>query len=342
MLDKAISITEPELDSMTQAINSTKGKIIEAWISFALRSCRIADKAKGEHEQVWQTLQPVFEQELSKCANSNFEFSTLAASYFSHFEYMNLEWLISNISRIFPVNYPENFNAAISGLAYSQPTTNGYKLLVDAGVIDEALSKYDGKRQFQERLVERVALAYLWSQEALDSPRFKYFFKTPDLEALEIISRFFWSVSGEKLEDKQIEAILQYWVKCVEWAAMQKDTPVILLSNLSVLACYLKEINAKEKELLMAVAPYSNVNHNADRLIEYLDRLADVSPQNVRDILDNLLSIFQPMFDFEDHLKSILRKLAKHNLLTQALKLTDQLRMLNGMPELFEELSHPI
>lgn len=341
MLVKATSIIEPQLDAMTQAINTTKGKVIEAWFSFALRSCRIADKTNGKHEQVWDSLQPVFDQELAKCTDSNFEFSTLTASYLSQFEYMNLGWLKANLKKIFPLDYPANFNAAISGLAYSQPTKNGYESLVEAGVIEEALSKYDGKRQFEERLVERVALAYLWDLETLDSPRFKYLFETPDIEGLEIISRFFWSVSGEKLEDKVVEAIMQFWIKCVEWAAIQKDPPVTLLSNLSVLACYLKEINAKEKELLMAVAPYSNANYNANRLIEYLDRLADVSPQNVGDILESLLNAFQPMFDFEDHSKSILRKLAQHNLRTKALALTDKLRMLNGMPELFEELSHP-
>ena len=85
----------------------------------------------------------------------------------------------------------------------------------------------------------------------------------------------------------------------------------------------------------------SLTRNNADRLIEYLDRLADVSPQNVGDILESLLNAFQPMFDFEDHLKSILRKLAQHNLRAKALALTDKLRMLNGMPELFEELTHP-
>jgi len=76
-------------------------------------------------------------------------------------------------------------------------------------------------------------------------------------------------------------------------------------------------------------------NYNANRLIEHLDRLADISPQAVHDILEKLLSIFQPTFDFEDHLKSILKKLATQGLRIETEVLADKLRRLRGMPELF-------
>ena len=81
LLEKAALVDEPSDDAMTQALNSPKGKAIEALISQALMECRAADRATGSHADVWTAVQPLFEAECNKCQDTNFEFSTLAGAY---------------------------------------------------------------------------------------------------------------------------------------------------------------------------------------------------------------------------------------------------------------------
>jgi hypothetical protein len=67
-----------------QAINTAKGRILEALFSHALRACRASDKQVGSHEAAWNELQPLFARELTKTETGNCEFSTLLEAYFAN------------------------------------------------------------------------------------------------------------------------------------------------------------------------------------------------------------------------------------------------------------------
>jgi hypothetical protein len=110
------------------------------------------------------------------------------------------------------------------------------------------------------------------------------------------------------------------------------------LSCLSRLACYVTAVGPSEEALLIAVAPFAHVGHNADWFIEELERLTDNNPQAVFRILSRLLEAYEPLFDFEDRLKSIVLKLHTHQMHEESLRLVDRLRRLKGMPELFHEI----
>ena len=62
LLAKSEPQTEPrERDALNGAINTTRGKAIEALINHALRCCRLADKARNSHTEEWRELEEVFE-----------------------------------------------------------------------------------------------------------------------------------------------------------------------------------------------------------------------------------------------------------------------------------------
>ncbi len=67
-------------DPMSTAINTPKGRAIEALFSHALRICRVADQTIGNHTPAWAKLQPIFDRELNACQNNNAEFSTLCGA----------------------------------------------------------------------------------------------------------------------------------------------------------------------------------------------------------------------------------------------------------------------
>lgn len=45
-------------------------------------------------------------------------------------------------------------------------------------------------------MIERIALAYLWGEETLESERFAWWFKNLDMKALTAVSHYFWSISS--------------------------------------------------------------------------------------------------------------------------------------------------
>lgn len=339
LLQKARAADEPSDDAMTQAINSPKGKAVEALFDYTLRACRVADREGQGHAEAWKTVRPIFERELSKCQNANYEFSTLSAASMAQLDYVDSKWLGGVVKQIFPSDFPGNTACAIDGLAYAHANRRIYGLLVDNGIIDRALLLELKGRYAREKLIERIALAYLWGDEELDSSRFSFFFRSGGIGDLEQATHFFWSVSGDNLSADQKERILRFWERCIEWAKNVAESPAALLSALSKLSCYLKSANGREGDLLQAVAAYVAVNHNAEHFVEELSRFVEENPDRVSAILGSVLSTYQPFFDYEDRLKSLLIRLAEKGLKVDALKYVEQLRDLKGMQELFNSLT---
>lgn len=339
LLENSEAIVDAKDDAMTQAINSPKGRAIEALFSHTLRACRVSDKERGGHGSAWNGIMPTFNAELLKCKNANYEFSTLAAAYLANIEYINPDWLRASFDKIFPKEFPTNLACAIDGLAYASASSSIYALLLKYEVLDRALRLETIGRRARERTIERIALAYLWGDDFLDSPRFVYLFESGRVEDLEEVSRFFTSVKGQELTEDQIERILCFWEKCTVWAQALAGPPQSLLSDLSRLICYVSTLTDREIRLLLAVAPYVKVGYNADDFIEELDRLVDQGPAIVSAVLGKVLEVYQPDFDYEDRLKKLLIKLAESDRLKDALLYADRLRKLPGIEQLFKELA---
>ena len=339
LLANAMPVPEPGDDSMTRALNSSKGKAVEALFSHALHVCRISDKAGSTHADKWSEIRPVFEEELTKCTNTNYEFSTLAGCYLPQLHYMDANWTRLHMDGIFPPDFPANSDCAATGLAYANATREIYQLLKESGVIDRILPRDLEGRYAREKLMERIALAYLWGDEQLDSPRFQYLFSKRRTQDLEYAARFLWSVCGEKLSQEQVDRIFAYWEQCVGWSQSASD-PQPLLSRLSRLAVYVKSIGQHELELLLAVAPHVRLGHNANYFLDELDRLAEGNAPEVAAVLDKVLETYRPDYDFHDSLTSIVKKLATADLRDEALRFAEQLRPhLPGMLQLYKEIT---
>ncbi|NOU15569.1 MAG: hypothetical protein HOO92_16670, partial [Methylococcaceae bacterium] len=340
LLEKASSEEGVSDDPMSQAINSSKGKAIEAFFSLALRVCRLADRSSGNHESEWKELQPIADRELSQCKDGNYDFSTLAAAYLANFEYLDVNWFSANISKIFPEQWPNNFKSAMGGLAYAHVTKRCYALLLEAGTIDFGIRFTNIESKLKTRLIERVALAYLWGDEVLSSPRFHFWFDNGDEDAIKAISRFFWSVKHQTRKPEQIGRIKAFWMACLNWSDTQSERPEKLLSSLSKLACYVDDIGESDIKLLMATAPYCELSFNATDFIENLDRLTVENPQIVNRVLTTLLEKNVPTYDYEDRLLSIVQKLNDQGLREEAMLLADKLRQLPRMRELFKRITN--
>ncbi|CAA6603840.1 conserved hypothetical protein [Rhodospirillaceae bacterium LM-1] len=329
-------------DSMNRAINSSKGRAVEAMINCALRICRVEHEATGTHEKAWLTLQPAFDAEVAQCKNANYEFSTIAASNISQLRYLSAEWTKNNFSAIFPLEIPANCLCALGGLSYSPATAVVYADLVEFGVLDWALRQDKTGEHARATLLQRIGLAYLWGHEQLDGLRFTYLFDERRADDLIIIASYLFSVSRQELEGNHVEKILAFWERCVAWARSLDVAPTKLLSALGPFSCYLSSVGEREHGLLVAVAPHVAIYHNADRFLEALERLALGNEKVVSEVFGQMLTTYKPSFDIEGRIKSILTTLAQCRAThVHALKYADQLMPhLPNMLKLYEELSN--
>ncbi len=331
---------EPSEDNaLNKAINTSKGKAVEALFNQALRWCRVSDALTKSHAATWRDMQPVFDGELAACRNKNFDFSALAGSYITNIQYLDGAWLHNNFRAIFPIDFPANCLSALDGLAFATATEAVYTELVDAGIVVWALNQELKGGHARENLIQRMCLAYLRNEEELESPRFAVLFKASDTDDLEVACGYFWAIRGQPLTDEHKEKILLFWGRCVTWAANVEPAPAKLLSALSLLSCHLKSVGPRELAWLLAVAPHVSVNYRADFFIEELGRLVDVSPLQVGNVLATALQTHKPLSDYEDRLKILVTKLAERpETRPDALRCAERLRDIPGMVQLYAQL----
>ena len=339
LLKNARSVDQPSDDAMFHAINSSRGKAVEALFGCLLRLRQVVNRETPEHAKAGTIARGLVEAELVKCRNANYEFSTLCGAYIGQFYYIDPEWLRIVITQVFPVEFTENTVCAIDGLGYATASRPIYALLLQSGIIDRALGLDLGGRYAREKLIERIAVAYLWADEELTDARFSVLFEPERLQDLQCATHFFWSVSGEELSDDQRERILCFWERCIEWAKTAAESPAPLMSALSKLSVYLKSAAGREGDLLLAVAPHVSVDHNAEHFVEELVRFVAESPERVNAILGALVRTYHPFFDYKGALKSLLIQLADKGYRDDVLTYVEQLRDVQGMQEMFNRLT---
>jgi hypothetical protein len=284
---------------------------------------------------------PLFDEQLAECQNANYEFSTLAGAYIAHIYYMSRDWCELNFNNVFPKEFPQNCLSAIDGLAWAPPSMPIYDLLVQHGIVIWALQNSPAEFRARENILERIALAYLWEKETLNSDNFVFIFGEKRFEDLQHIAHYLWSVSGQPLTERQQTLILEFWRECVARTRNVVPPPAHLLSALSRLSVYVISLDDQEKALLLAVAPHVGVEYNADDFFKDLNRLVDNSPAAVCQVLDAVLKGFKPDYDFEGRLKKLLRKLAlRQETRNDALRLAERLvGKLPGMVEFYQEIT---
>jgi hypothetical protein len=337
LVERSTSYTDPDnFEPMNQAINTPKGKAIEALIDHALRVCRISDNETGGHTTEWSEMAPVFDHELGKCHNGNYDFSTLAAAYVAHIHYMDQTWCARNLEKIFPVESPVNCRCALDGLSFASPSKPIYKLLQRAGVVDWALRHVPEQSRARENILQRLALAFLWGEETLDSPRFMYIFEGTRVGDMEQIAKYFWAVNSQLSSAAQREKVLAFWAECLQRSQNLAALPTEFFSTLSMLACYVSSIGECEESLMTAVAPHVGAYYNINLFLKELNRLIDTSPGATSRVLEAVVNADIPYIDFEKTLAELLKKLA-----ARSETRLDAIRYVNrlGLMDLYRELT---
>ena len=339
LIEEQAGSDKPSDDAVFQAINTPKGRVIEALYIHTLREARIADKQEHTHGDVWRAICPLFEEQLAKCKGANYEFSTFAGMYLAQLQYLDSEWANKWVEQIFPSAYETNAVCAFDGLAYASFTGGVYSLLSKHGLIERGLSMQLKGRSARAKLLERIAAAYLWGFEELDGAPFARLFATASVEDLEVMGRVFWMIRGEpKLSAEKKRRILSFWIHCLDWADRQEQPPSGLLATLALLTVYIIELGAIERRLLEGVAPHIHYGHGLHEFAVELNRLVAQDPAEIMKIFELMINAHPPEYDYEGRLLALIKSLVANGQKERVVLNSNQLRAVQGFPEFFRTL----
>jgi len=309
---------DTQRDVLTYALNTTLGRTIMAYISFSLRKARATKKK----EEAWG--KKIYESFFAIGIEAHIWFG----SYLAQMKYLDEEYTNNKIE-YFTKEDSNDFEWQMFMEGYLTGVTKVYQeiySLMRTNYVKALESKTLGE-QTNRRLVEHIALGYLYYGESLDennadgSPSL---FMKMLTEAGNIgkkdrwlkVVRFFWSLTGRTIRkegkdsEKGIEEeirnnILEFW----EWTFNKQDFVEANLGNdynsflgqVAELTILLDKIDEVAERWLLLCAPYIDLQHGATLFVEYLTKFDDEeSIKRIGKIFLKLLENTTPTFRQEE------------------------------------------
>ncbi|QPB83151.1 hypothetical protein CWC22_009185 [Pseudoalteromonas rubra] len=297
-------------DAVSIAINSPRGRCLEAYVKLALYQCRNVGKDSEERKRIWAGYQPTFDNELGKPhAAGEYEFITILLMYVRNFFYLSKNWTVQNIESMFGEKKSLQWRCALQ--AYSHvgwliPEIHAYfkeKNFYPALLDDESLSD-----TVKGRYIEYACIAYLQKRDQLDDKSLLrlLLFRQKESELSKVVW-FLWSIRDQNVEKTKV-LVFALWPDLVDLINQQDSNTKPLASKLALWAEYIEELNVDTKTWLMAVAPYINDDHNGMSFMQEMARLSEGYASDVADIWIKTLSKPFYMYDL-DPLETIFKNI---------------------------------
>ncbi len=305
-------------DAMTEAINTAKGRCFETLIVYSLRCARLQQAEKGERSSFWNHIKPLYDAQLDRTQDGNYEFTVLAARWLPSLGYLSKRWIEDNINRIFSTTSESHWLYAVQGYAYVHAVYKEiYRLLRAHSHLRKVIDTVVGYDRIRDRYLEQIAVAYLLGDESLDEgSTFHYVLNKWNHDDIHHIIWFLWT-QRESAEPAFRARILAFWRWIADRIKGHEEENRDVLSDLGSLAVYLEKVGDEEKTLLMQSVPYAGIKHHASFVVEYLDSLADLNPKAIAEVFLKMIDTFLPDYP-EEHVRSLVTKFYKAGLVVQA------------------------
>jgi hypothetical protein len=290
-------------DPVSHAINSPRGRLLEALVKLALGSRRNGEIAA---EDLWGKLSPVFERELDASdAGANPDFSALAGMYCVNLHFLDAHWTESNFDRIFSKTSESSWRAAAHGFSYQQYMYDWmYKKLRDGNHLQKMIDAPDLPESVAQKALQFAALAYLRGLEGLEDGPLGRVIDSLDEGKLHELCWFFWTMRSGEVPDGVRDRILHFWQK-VDERLVLTDGSLKIKSDLVLLASFISELTPPLIELWSRSASAAEVGHHGYLLLENLNRLAPKYPKAVSVIYLAALERFVPDYKESDAIECV-------------------------------------
>ncbi|WP_210546761.1 hypothetical protein [Rhodoferax sp. PAMC 29310] len=296
-------------DAVSHAINSSRGRALEAFIHVALAMRRQEVNHESKDES-WARVVTVLEAELAGSASGdNPDFAALAGMYCVNFHYLNAAWTEANIDRIFSVSSESSWRCAVQGFSYQSYLHDWlYQRLMASGHLKKMIVSAGLPGQVSKRAVEIVGLAYLKGLETFENGGLLCsLVESLDQTALPHLSWFFWTLRPRGEEDANTHGpkVLEFWRRVEERIRLDGKESPELQSSLSLLAVFIKDLDSQHVEVWAAAAPHAQRNHQGYILLQEMARLVGQYPKEVARVFQAALTGFLPDYRREDAIRCV-------------------------------------
>lgn len=304
ILIKLAENTDSELyqmeDIVTSVLNSPKGKIYIAMINFLLSYARLYKK--DDEEKWYVSIKLCIEKELD---NPSLEFLVVLAEYLRFIYYIDKNWVIENIDKIFGDKYwEETFSGYL--IYHTNPIYEEiYNLVKEKGYYDKAIDTNFNDKKVSESLVYQICSAYLFGYENLtdnDGLILKLIQKDDPIQLSEIVRFFLMQKKGNyKIAKPKIKPL---WKILFDLVSKNPDNFHEFIDQLSRWLVFFDEIDQELFEWLMFSAKY--IKRLNFFIVKNLLNCIEKSPKEVATIfIDILNNGTYPEYKKEDIIKIV-------------------------------------
>ena len=297
-------------NAVSIAINSSRGRCIEALINLSLRSCRITNKKHGEHSQAWRQFEDIYTSELKRNERGEYEFATLVANFLPNFLYMSSEWTRSNLANIFDYSDYQKWLCAMQGYAYVGAVYDDvYNHLKANEDLLKALDDENIKDRVEEKIIQNIVVSYIQGNEDINKTEslISILINRKDYSELSQLISFIWTLR-KKDDDKLREKVFELWSKLLGIIDFEYREGKKLASQLCSWAAFIDEIDATTESWLLQIAQYAEEDYNSYDLLESLARISESQALEAQKVWLKMLDSYS--YDYpDDAIRQILKNL---------------------------------
>ncbi|QJB57472.1 hypothetical protein [Pseudodesulfovibrio sp. zrk46] len=297
-------------DAVHLAINSPRGKCIEALINQCLRECRLADSLHGQHDDVWKTFAPIFESELERAEHGEYEFATLVANYIANFSYMSRDWVSSHLGDIFDTADTVKLRYAMQGFSYLTTFHDYLYFFMKENDIQMITLEDDKQRKgVKEKVVQFVSFAFISEKEEYNESLIKQLVERGSETELTTMIWFIGNIKDEATFDIRSKAF-ELWDRILKAIDIESKDGKIIASALCGWSTFIERFDDENLRLLEAVAPYASENHNSYHLMRWLVDISATQPLEAHKIWGKLVSRTIDYYH-QEHVEALFANLLK-------------------------------
>jgi hypothetical protein len=278
-------------DAVSLAINSSRGRCLEALIKLTRFACHLEHSRISRHDESWDVFEPYFDEELIRVDRGECEFVTIAGTHLPLFVSLSHEWTLGNFRRIFNQERDLQWRCAMQGYSYAGVVhPDIYNELKRGGDFLRALDDETLAKRTEERFVQNIAIAYVYDFESIaqpDSLMIRLIERRKSSELNRLVW-FLWTLrndANEKLRGK----IFELWPLLNRVIDINTKQGRQLASRLCDWIAFIQRVDDESRALILYVAPYADEDHNSYDVLIQIARLSEHQPLEAYEIWTEVL-----------------------------------------------------
>ena len=287
--EPSVSIFE---DLRFGVLNSLRGKVFSAMVRYALRHARINNPKQGLR---WpQAIRRDFTKRLDRSVEFSLEFSFTLGSYLPNLLYLDKEWVVDNIDRIFPQQDKSHWEAAFSGYLFRYRIFKYYySLFKKRGDYQKALNTDFTDKEVLGRLIRHVCTGWIEDLETFNDKNSLIYqlINSNNPKLLSEMVQFFWRQRNNP-SDKIKSKVKPTWRALIEVLDLNSSEAEYqeILGSLSGWLGLIDKIDEEILEWLKLSAKYVERGFNSASFVEALREHVPQTPKAVGEIYLEMLT----------------------------------------------------